>query len=83
MGLGIQGAIQEGATEYDLLHGEEPYKAHWARQVRPLGRLRFYPPAARGLLYQAAALFDRASRRMARQLLPKSMAESISARIRG
>jgi CelD/BcsL family acetyltransferase involved in cellulose biosynthesis len=83
MGLGIQGAIQEGATEYDLLHGEEPYKAHWARQVRPLGRLRFYPPAARGLLYQAAALLDRASRRMARQLLPKSMAEGISARIRG
>ncbi len=83
MGLAIKGAIEEGAAEYDLLHGNEAYKTHWASQSRPLGRLVFYPPAARGLFYQAAALFDRASRRMARQLLPKRIAETISARIGG
>src|SRR6185437_5964034 len=30
MGLGIKNAIEEGAKEYDLLHGSEDYKSHWS-----------------------------------------------------
>ncbi|HEY7333392.1 MAG TPA: GNAT family N-acetyltransferase [Bryobacteraceae bacterium] len=48
MGLAIQAAIQEGAEEYDLLHGDEAYKRHWAREIRPLSRLELYPPVFGG-----------------------------------
>jgi CelD/BcsL family acetyltransferase involved in cellulose biosynthesis len=48
MGLSIECAIREGATEYDLLHGEEPYKFLWARHTRGLTGLELYPPDVRG-----------------------------------
>src|SRR5207245_43184 len=32
MGLAIRSAIEEGAAEYDLLHGDEAYKFQWARE---------------------------------------------------
>lgn len=50
MGLSIERAIREGATEYDLLHGEEPYKFLWAQHTRGLTGLELYPPDVRGSL---------------------------------
>jgi len=53
MGLAIQSALEEGAEEYDLLHGDEAYKFHWAKESRDLARLELYPPGARGLYLRA------------------------------
>jgi CelD/BcsL family acetyltransferase involved in cellulose biosynthesis len=36
LGLAIRSAVLEGAGEFDLLHGEEPYKFHWAKRTRAL-----------------------------------------------
>ena len=50
MGLAIQRAIEEGAAEYDMLHGDEEYKFLWARGGRDLVRLDCYPPNLEGVL---------------------------------
>jgi len=73
LGLAIKSAIDEGAEEFDLLHGSEPYKFHWAREVRALERLELYPPHARGALSRGAAELGRNARRLARRLLPKAL----------
>ena len=44
----LQEAFEEGLEEYDFLHGDEKYKYHWARDSRPLGRYRLFPPGIRG-----------------------------------
>lgn len=48
MGLAIRAAIEEGVREYDLLHGDEPYKLLWARNARDLVLLQLYPPSMGG-----------------------------------
>jgi CelD/BcsL family acetyltransferase involved in cellulose biosynthesis len=68
LGLSIKNAIEGGADEYDLLHGDEPYKFHWAREVRELGRMELYPRRVRGRLYGRAVRFGRAARRIAKSL---------------
>ena len=73
MGLAIQGAIDEGAEEYDLLHGNETYKSHWSRNSRALGRLEVYPPRGLGWICRSSVELERASRRIARRVLPKGM----------
>ncbi|PYT14571.1 MAG: hypothetical protein DMF51_08365, partial [Acidobacteria bacterium] len=78
MGLTIENAIGEGVEEFDLLQGVEQYKEHWAREVRPLGRLEFYPPRVRGLVYRRAAELSRAARRAARRMLPRKIADRIA-----
>lgn len=80
MGLAIQAAVEEGAREYDLLHGAEKYKFLWANQVRELSCLELYPPGVRGRLYGDMARLGRASRRIARRLLPSSLASRIGAK---
>jgi CelD/BcsL family acetyltransferase involved in cellulose biosynthesis len=70
MGLGIQRSFEEGAVEYDLLHGAEAYKCHWARESREIGRVELYPPGGWGWLSRSAVEMARASRRMARRVLP-------------
>jgi CelD/BcsL family acetyltransferase involved in cellulose biosynthesis len=50
MAFAIREAIAEGAREFDFLHGEEPYKFLWARDVRELMRLELYPPSPAGRL---------------------------------
>ncbi len=77
MGLAIKSAIEEGVEEYDLLHGDEPYKFHWARAARELGRLELFPPGARGWLYKGTLEVSRATRRMARRVLPRPLADRI------
>jgi CelD/BcsL family acetyltransferase involved in cellulose biosynthesis len=59
MGLAIKSALEEGATEFDMLHGEEPYKFHWAKRTVTLGRIRVFPTGPMGrLTWLAAILFD-------------------------
>jgi len=72
MGLAIKTAIEEGALEYDFLHGDEEYKFHWARATRDLGRMEVFPPQARARLFRHAIHMNRAARRMARRVLSKT-----------
>jgi CelD/BcsL family acetyltransferase involved in cellulose biosynthesis len=72
MGLAIRAALQEGAAEYDLLHGDEEYKFHWSHDHRELARLELHPPATTARLYKRAIDFNRAARRMARGVLNKA-----------
>jgi CelD/BcsL family acetyltransferase involved in cellulose biosynthesis len=69
MGLTIKAAIEEGALEYDFLHGDEEYKFHWTSATRDLGRLELYPPGAGARIYRHAIHFNRAARRVARRVL--------------
>ena len=80
MGLTIRSAIEEGAGEYDMLQGVEGYKGHWAHGTRSLGRLEFYPPHVRGLVYRRAIELSRAARRAARRLLPRTITDRIAAK---
>jgi len=70
LGLAIQSAIEEGAEEFDLLHGSESYKYQWTGEARELERVELYPPHARGVLSRAATDLGRNVRGMARRLLP-------------
>ncbi|MBI4474030.1 MAG: GNAT family N-acetyltransferase [Acidobacteria bacterium] len=69
MGLAIKTAIEEGALEYDFLHGDEEYKFHWTRQTRDLRRIELFPPHGRACIYRRAVSLNRATRRMARRML--------------
>ena len=79
MGLAIKSAIEEGADEYDLLHGNEPYKSHWAKEARELVRLELYPPGAGEWLYRRAWGMGRAAKRMVRRALPNRVGDRIAA----
>ena len=72
MGLAIKTAIQDGASEYDLLHGDEEYKFHWAHNQRELSRLELHPPDTCARVYRHAIDLNRAARRMARSVLNKA-----------
>lgn len=78
MGLTIKRAIEEGAEEYDLLHGDEEYKLHWGRGERELIRLELYPPRLGGLLCERAAKFRRAAKRTIWRVLPETLADRIA-----
>jgi len=71
MGLGIRRAIEEGAVEYDLLHGNEEYKSHWSRESRELSRLELYPPGGMGSICRASVELEWASRRLARRVISR------------
>lgn len=73
MGLAIKSAIEEGAEEYDLLHGTEAYKSHWSRDSRELSRLEVYPPRALGWLCRSSVEFERGARRIVRRVVPKGV----------
>ena len=77
MALTIKAALEEGAEECDLLHGGEEYKFHWTHAVREIGQLVVYPAGIGGTLYQGAINFSRGSRRLARRVLPKKLADVI------
>jgi CelD/BcsL family acetyltransferase involved in cellulose biosynthesis len=50
-GLSVQAAIERGIRDFDFLHGEEPYKYLWASAERELLRSHYFPPHARGKLF--------------------------------
>lgn len=72
MGLAIQSALREGAGEFDMLHGAERYKYHWAREQRSIGRIDLHPPFLRGRITRGAAQLGRVARAMGRGLLGPS-----------
>jgi CelD/BcsL family acetyltransferase involved in cellulose biosynthesis len=82
MGLAIRAAIEEGAREYDLLHGDEGYKASWARDARALTALELYPPSLRGRACRHAVGLGRAARQAARRWLPGELAQRLAAGLR-
>jgi len=79
MGLTIRKALEEGAGEFDLLHGDEGYKSLWARQRREIGRLEAYPPRTRGAIQRTWNDFGRGARRLARRAIPRILADRIAA----
>ncbi|MGE0453601.1 MAG: GNAT family N-acetyltransferase [Vicinamibacteria bacterium] len=78
LGLAIRAAIEEGAAEFDLLHGSEAYKFQWASRTRALLRAEAYPPTARGRLLRAAVTGRRGGGRLARRLLGDSCADRLA-----
>ncbi len=72
MGLAIESAFDEGVDEFDLLHGDEAYKFHWASGVHQLSRVELHPAGARGLAAEgicvAAQLARGAVRKLAERL---------------
>jgi CelD/BcsL family acetyltransferase involved in cellulose biosynthesis len=82
MGLTIRRAIEEGAAEFDLLHGDEGYKSLWARERREIGRLEVYPPRPRGAIQRAVNALGRGARRLARRAMPHGLADRIAAAVK-
>jgi CelD/BcsL family acetyltransferase involved in cellulose biosynthesis len=79
MALAIRSAIEEGAAQYDFLHGDEGYKALWARDTRELADLDVFPPLLHGAACRQAVTLGRAARRFARRLLPEALAARLLA----
>jgi CelD/BcsL family acetyltransferase involved in cellulose biosynthesis len=79
MGLAIRAAIEEAAEEFDMLHGDEAYKFHWASQARSLARWQADPPGAWSGIERAV---DHARRRagwLAQHVLPLRVLRSLQA----
>ena len=53
MALSIRTALEEGAAEFDMLWGTEPYKFLWARQTRELFNVHLFPPHLGGRLHRS------------------------------
>jgi len=81
MGLAIREAIAEGAREYDLLHGDEPYKFLWAGRRRELVRLELYPPTVAGGLRLAGRLAGRRPLRAARSAARRALSTRLGSRL--
>jgi len=52
MAMSIRAAIDEGAVEFDMLWGAEPYKFLWARKTRELRNIHLFPPHLAGQLHR-------------------------------
>jgi CelD/BcsL family acetyltransferase involved in cellulose biosynthesis len=72
MAHAIKSAIEEGACEFDLLHGTETYKSHWSRESRDLIRLELFPPGGLGSICRASLSAARITRAMARRMLRRN-----------
>src|SRR4029077_18077708 len=68
MGLTIRAVIDEGAREFDMLWGVEPYKFLWAREWGALQRIELFPPTIRGTLHRRALEIRRKARKLTGQL---------------
>jgi len=75
MALAIKRAIEEGAEEYDLLHGDEPYKYQWASKTRDLDRIELFSPCVRGQLSRRSLGLSRIVRRMGRRVVGNALAD--------
>ena len=53
MGLSIRAAIEEGAAEFDMLWGVEPYKFLWARDRRELRNVHLFPASIAGRIHRS------------------------------
>ena len=70
LGAAIEDCFARGVGEFDLLHGDEPYKAVWARQERRVIGLRL-AVGSRARLLHAAESANRLARRWGRAALPE------------
>jgi CelD/BcsL family acetyltransferase involved in cellulose biosynthesis len=52
MGMSIRAAIDEGAAEFDMLWGVEPYKFLWARDRRELRNIHLFPASLGGRIHR-------------------------------
>jgi CelD/BcsL family acetyltransferase involved in cellulose biosynthesis len=71
LGLSIQHLLDEGAIEYDLLHGDEEYKSLWTRDTRELHALDAYPRSLKGSLTMHSQRVLRAAKTMARYVITR------------
>ena len=69
IGLTIREAIDEGAAEYDMLHGDESYKLLWANEVRPLFRFELYPPGVIGRVHRDSAIAVATTKKIVKRAL--------------
>lgn len=69
MALTVRAAIEEGAREFDMLWGVEPYKFLWARDSRALHRLELFPVHLGGVIHRRAIIAKRSARTLARRVL--------------
>src|SRR5688500_8742163 len=69
MALTIRAATEEGASEFDMLWGAEPYKALWAREARVLQRADLFPLRLRGAVHRHAVAVQRGVSQLARRVL--------------
>jgi CelD/BcsL family acetyltransferase involved in cellulose biosynthesis len=76
LGLTIRSAIEEGAAEFDMLYGDEPYKALWSSDMRQLERIELFPPHLRGRLHRRTVDAERGMRMLARRLFPRKPCDS-------
>lgn len=67
----IRAAIDEGAVEFDFLYGTESYKALWADDERPLGRLDAFPARLSGRMHQRRVDAESTLRALARRMRPR------------
>jgi CelD/BcsL family acetyltransferase involved in cellulose biosynthesis len=79
MGLAIEAAIEDGAEEFDLLHGDEKYKSLWAKEQRDLVRMELYPATSRVWIYTKAIGLNRFARKTVRTSLTMLHAPAWSA----
>jgi len=63
----LQAAIADGAQVYDLLRGDEPYKAHWGAVPVPTTEYRIVGSGTTARLRHAAWLTEQNLRRWAKQ----------------
>ncbi len=52
MARSIRAALEEGAVEFDMLWGTEPYKFLWASRTRELHNIHLFPPHLGGRLHR-------------------------------
>lgn len=64
----IQHAISQGCARYDLMRGDEPYKAHWRAEPTPTLRVQVTPPRLSARLRFTALQSVRKARRFAKQM---------------
>jgi CelD/BcsL family acetyltransferase involved in cellulose biosynthesis len=76
LGLTIRAAIEEGALEFDMLYGQEPYKSLWAAETRPLTRVDLFPPRLSGRLQRRSLDAERSMRTLARRMFPRKPCNS-------
>ncbi len=51
----LRHAIDAGYRGYDFLRGDEPYKAHWRAEPKPMALLRVFPRSLRASLVRTVA----------------------------
>ena len=59
LGLSLQSAIEDGAREFDFLHGDESYKFLWTQSLRKLVRYDLFPSAGGYMMFRGSAALKR------------------------